>query len=173
MKPSGKGGWRRCYRLANPLAELLYRTTSNTLITKRNEQCQPTCHKLIGPQINKCVACDAYDTFLYTRVEGLLPQIVHLTHIFRIPEDTKTTRGERGWGEIGEDMGKRDGGDHIRDGRERWGRLLPLPRLQRQRGWLNHRNQGPPHMVAGFIDFRLQQSGDVRVWVTSDDKGFR
>ncbi|KAJ0948155.1 hypothetical protein HanRHA438_Chr01g0024021 [Helianthus annuus] len=31
MKPSGKEGWQRCYRVANPLAEPLYRSTPNTL----------------------------------------------------------------------------------------------------------------------------------------------
>ncbi|KAF5757283.1 hypothetical protein HanXRQr2_Chr17g0824791 [Helianthus annuus] len=83
--------------------------------------------------------------FSHTRVEGASsPNSSPLTHIFQILKDTEKTGGERGWGEIGEEMGERDGGDQRRDGRETRGRLLP--RLQRQRGWLNHRNQGLPHM---------------------------
>ncbi|KAF5814910.1 hypothetical protein HanXRQr2_Chr03g0116481 [Helianthus annuus] len=90
-----------------------------------------------------------------------------------IPEDTDRTGGERGWGEIGEEMGKRDGVDQGRDGRERRGRLLP--RLQRQRGWLNHRNQGPPHMVTGFMDFSNQAKvgcgSPATTWGSGDESG--
>ncbi|MFS8034519.1 hypothetical protein Hanom_Chr17g01582101 [Helianthus anomalus] len=61
------------------------------------------------------------------------------------------------------------GGDRRRDGRERQGRLLP--RLQRQRGWLNYRNQGPPHMVAGFMDFSNQAKLGCRSPVTTCGSG--
>ncbi|MFS7995314.1 hypothetical protein Hanom_Chr12g01116531 [Helianthus anomalus] len=70
-------------------------------------------------------------------------------------------------------MGERDCGDQRRDGRERWDRLLP--RLQRQRGWLNHRNQGPPHMVAGFMDFSNQATlgcgSPSTTWGSGDESG--
>ncbi|MFS8025046.1 hypothetical protein Hanom_Chr16g01470381 [Helianthus anomalus] len=69
---------------------------------------------------------------------------------------------------------ERVAGDRRRDQRRETGGRL-LRRLQRQRGWLNHRNQGPPHMVAGFMDFSNQATlgcgSPATTWGSSDESG--